>query len=139
MDQFRLFRYVSVVAASAASFVAMGFGSTSQPVGVVAEVPLLCRVSFDVGAGTFDANGLAKLGTTQEFCNSGSGYKVYARADGADAGAALLVDGRRFSLTGGGEFVIIDSSGPARMSRQVSLDAGTGDGGGRLSVRIEAQ
>jgi hypothetical protein len=137
--KFKAVRVIAVAAASVSAFVAMGFGPASQTVGVVAEVPLLCRVSFNAGSGAFSEAGLASIGATQEFCNSATGYKVFARAAGADEGSTLIVDGRRFPITGDQEFMIVDNSGPARTSRQISLDAGDGEGGGQLSLRIQAQ
>lgn len=115
------------------------FDTASQTISVRAEVPLNCRVSLDGGTGDFNASGVAKLGSTNEFCNSAQGYRIFARADGAAAGASIIVDGRSYALTsGGGEFQIVASQGPAMTSRVINYDAGSSDGGGRLTLRIEA-
>jgi hypothetical protein len=132
-------RLASLTAVVAAGFAAMGFASASQSINLTAEVPLLCQVSFDAASGSFDTAGVAELGATREFCNAGSGYRVLARVDGADEGTSLIVNGARYDVSNGREFVMVDVNSPARVSRSVSLDAGDGEGGGRLSLRIEAK
>jgi hypothetical protein len=114
------------------------FGSASQSISIQGEVPLICRVSLGGGNGDFNAQGQANLGSTSEFCNSGNGYRVYARAQGVSAGASLIVDGARFPLQSGAEFLIASSSTPNSTSRSIMFDAGETDGGGRLSLRIAA-
>lgn len=114
------------------------FNSSSQSISVRAEVPLNCRVSLDGGTGDFDASGVANLGSTNEFCNSASGYSIFARAEGAGSGASIMVDGLTYALTAGGEFRIVNSQGPAVTSRKISYSAGSTAGGGRLTLRIEA-
>jgi hypothetical protein len=114
------------------------FNSASQSVSVRAVVPLQCRVSLDVSSGQFDETGVARLGSTDEFCNSAFGYRIFARAEGAVDGASIIVDGRKYPLTSGSEFAIVNSQGPAVTSRAISYDAGITEGGGRLTLRIEA-
>jgi hypothetical protein len=115
------------------------FNTASQSISVRAEVPLSCQVSLEGGSGTFSAAGFANLGSTKEFCNSAQGYSIFARADGAAAGASIIVDGRTFDLAAGGnEFAIVTAQGPALTSRAISYDAGNTDGGGRLTLRIQA-
>jgi hypothetical protein len=113
------------------------FNTASQSISVRAEVPLSCQVSLEGGSGTFSAAGFANLGSTREFCNSAQGYSIFARADGAVA--SIIVDGRTFDLAAdGNEFAIVTSQGPALTSRAISYDAGDTDGGGRLTLRIQA-
>lgn len=114
------------------------FNSASQSVSVRAEVPLNCRVSLQGGSGDFNGAGVAELGSTNEFCNSANGYQIFARADGNVEGAHIIVDGRRFALASGTEFPVVLSRGPAVTSRAISYDAGDTDGGGRLTLRIQA-
>jgi hypothetical protein len=114
------------------------YGPASQSINLQGEVPLICRVSLSGGTPDFNNDGQANLGSTNEFCNSGSGYKVYARAEGEVAGAYLIVDGARYSLQSGADFLIASSSTPNRTSRNLVFDAGSTDGGGKLSVRIVA-
>ena len=121
------------------SLTIMGFSSSSQSISINGYVPLSCRVAFEGGSGVFDANGVAQIGASKEFCNSADGYRVLARASGVDAGSRLVVDGRSYNIISGQEFVIADTQGPAIMNRAISLDAGDGVGGGSLSLRIEAK
>jgi hypothetical protein len=114
------------------------FGNASQSISIRGEVPLICRVSLSGGSSDFSADGTASLGTASEFCNSGSGYRVYARADGDVSGANIVVDGVSFPLRAGAEFVIASSSTANSISRNIVYDAGNTDGGGRLSLRIAA-
>jgi hypothetical protein len=114
------------------------FGNASQSINIQGEVPLICRVSLSGGSADFGADGTANLGTASEFCNSGSGYRVLARAEGDVSGANIIVDGVSFPLQSGAEFVIARSSTPNSISRNIVYDAGDTDGGGRLSLRIAA-
>ena len=115
------------------------FGPTSQSISLQGEVPLICRVTLAGGSSEFNSAGLASLGSAAEFCNSGSGYRVYARADGGVDGASIIVDGARFALSPGVEFLMASSTTPNSLSRNIVFDAGDTDGGGRLSLRIIAK
>jgi hypothetical protein len=115
------------------------FDSASQSVSVRAEVPLSCRVSLQGGTGEFNTTGVAALGSTSEFCNSANGYQIFARAEGNVDGARIIVDNRSFPLAAGTEFAVVNSNGPAVTSRTIGYDAGNTDGGGRLTLRIQAK
>jgi hypothetical protein len=115
-----------------------GFNSASQSITIQGEVPLICRVSLAGGSVDFNTQGQAALGAASEFCNSGNGYRVFARADGVADGASIIVDGVRFPLQSGAEFLMASSSTPNSTSRNIVFDAGNTDGGGRLSLRIAA-
>ncbi|MBN8649426.1 MAG: hypothetical protein J0L55_15840 [Caulobacterales bacterium] len=117
----------------------MAMGNSSQAITMNAIVPLVCNVGFEAGNAQYNDSGVAELGATREFCNSGNGYKVYARTTGTDSGASLVVGSSRYEITNGSEILIADLSGPAKTSRQIYLDAGEGNGGGSLSLRIEAK
>jgi hypothetical protein len=114
------------------------FGSASHSISLHAEVPLICRVTLAGGSTDFNAAGQASLGSASEFCNSGNGYRVYARAEGVVDGASLVVDGVVFPLESGAEFLMASSPTPNSTSRSIVYDAGDTDGGGRLSLRIAA-
>lgn len=101
-------------------------------------VPLICNVGFEVGGGEYNSQGIIQLGKTREFCNSGHGYRVYATPFGTDSGAKLIVENNTFAVTNGKEMLLANVSGPARTSRIIYLDVGSGQGGGSLSLRIEA-
>jgi hypothetical protein len=125
-------------AVSAAALAASGYTSPSATIGLTAEVPLVCNVALQGGSANFDANGIALLGTTTEFCNKADGYRLMARATGDVAGARLLVDGRSFPLTSNTEFELASIPSAARTGRTIHFDAGSTDGGGQLSLRIVA-
>jgi hypothetical protein len=129
-----LFSAITIVGAG---FTA-AFGSASQSITLQGEVPLICRVSLAGGSADFDAAGRANLGQASEFCNSSNGYRVYARAEGEVDGASILVDGSRFPLEAGVEFLVASSNTPNVVNRSIVYDAGDTDGGGRLSLRIAA-
>jgi hypothetical protein len=129
---------VLVGAAVGVSGLTAAFGNASQSISLQGEVPLICRVSLAGGNGDFNADGQANLGSTSEFCNSGKGYRVFARAEGVVDGASLIVDGVRFPLQSGSEFLMVNSNTPNSTSRAIVYDAGETDGGGRLSLRIVA-
>lgn len=115
------------------------FDSNTQTISVRAEVPLNCRVSLQGGTGQFNGAGVTQLGSTNEFCNAAGGYQILARAQGTVDGASISIDGKSFPLISGAEFLIVNSQGPASTSRAISYDMGTSDGGGSLTLRIEAK
>jgi hypothetical protein len=123
---------------SVAALAVSGFNSRSATIGLTAEVPLVCNVALQGGNAQFDANGVALLGTTTDFCNKADGYRLIARATGDVAGGRLLVDGRSFPLTANAEFELAASPTAARTGRTIHFDAGSTDGGGQLSLRIVA-
>ena len=107
--------------ALAASVPAPGRGAGTV-IAIEGYVPLVCRVNLTTG-------------TLHEFCNSGSGYRVYASASPELAGATLVVDGVRQPL-GRGEVVIATSATPGIVNRAVTVEGAPS--GGSLSLRIEA-
>jgi hypothetical protein len=133
--------YVACVSGATAAtiFLPGAFASSSARVELRGTVPLVCNVGLNPGSGVIDETGLADLGTTSEFCNNADGYRLLARATGPVAGAAIVVDGRRFLLSPGVEFEVAISPNPARTGRSVMFDAGSSNGGGSLDLRIEAR
>lgn len=115
-----------------------GFSTSSYSIGISAHVPLSCQVDLQPGDGGFTGS-VTRLGTTREFCNSARGYTLYGLPTGNVDGAKIVVDGREFPLRAGQEFVMVSTSGPDQTGRTILYDAGETDGGGNLSVRIQAK
>jgi hypothetical protein len=134
----REIRRIALVALTLAGANAVSAYRNESPIGLRAEVPAVCTVALQAGPARFDANGVALLGTTAEFCNVMGGYTLLARAHGDLDGASLLVDGRVYPLASDAEFVVATSPHANQTSRQIAFDAGTSDGGGQLSLRIVA-
>lgn len=136
------FKYAKSFAIATAVFgaasVLTAFSSSTQSVSVVARVPLLCEVNFAPATLSGQIDGRVTLGQSNEFCNSGTGYRLMASATGDVAGASLIVGGRTFELQNGQEVEIVASNGPARTARSVDYDPGNSAGGGNLTLRIEA-
>jgi hypothetical protein len=122
-----------------ASAVSVSAYTSSSSIRLEAEVPLVCSVALSGGSTTFDSNGRALLGQTQEFCNNAAGYVLLASATGDVDGAFIWVDGQRFALSANREFPIATVSSAARLGRSIQFDAGITNGGGQLSLRIVAQ
>lgn len=103
-------------------------------------VPVLCRVNLSMSLGVVDENGVAQLGTAQEFCNAPRGYRVLVQHPAGLSGAAVISNGERIPLSPTGETVISDVSHAA--IRAVALAADLGDEPHKfstLSIRIEAR
>jgi hypothetical protein len=113
---------IAALFALAAMVPSTGRGETSYTIAIRGEVPLVCRVNLDGGR-------------LHEFCNSGTGYRVYAAPSAELVGATLVVDGVRKTLTGQ-EVLVSASNRAAIMDRQVALEGGPQNGS--LSLRIEA-
>jgi hypothetical protein len=115
------------------------FTSNQATVTISGHVPLICRVNFAGGDGSFDSAGVARLGTTTEFCNDADGYRLYASASVDADPADLIVGGRAVALVPGADVLIFDSRGPASTSRAIDYQVGEGGGGGSVTLRIEAK
>ncbi len=99
-------------------------------------VPVICRASVD--ATMVDAQeGLAPLGSLNEFCNSPTGYQVYADHSPELDGASLVVDGVAMPLSDAGSTLVSQSDHAAIESRSVSLDLPEGVSTGSISFRIQ--
>ena len=117
---------------------AAAFGTSSATISISGHVPLTCQVSFAGGSGAFNDAGVARLGSTSEFCNNAQGYRLYAYASPDAAEGALLVNGRQIALGPGREGLIDVTSSPARSSRAIDYLVAEGEGGGSVTLRIEA-
>ncbi len=126
---------VALISIAATSVTAM---SDTAAVKIGGIVPVICKVGFNAASGDYNSERIVRLGATNEFCNSGRGYRVFATANGTDAGASLIVGSNSYKVSNGREILIAEVSGPSKTARNIYLDAGNGQGGGSLSIRIEA-
>ena len=113
---------IAALFALAATVPSVGRGEASYTIAIHGEVPLICRVALTG----------RKL---HEFCNSGTGYRVYAAPSPELVGATLIVDGERQTL-GTGETLLSSRTSPGIADHDVAVE-GVPDGGS-LSLRIEA-
>ena len=103
-------------------------------------VPVLCRVQLATSMSTPDADGIARLGVSQEFCNAPGGYTVFVNHPADLEGAALISEGVRIPLSPTGVTVLTDSSHPDIRQVELSIDLGDDPAQFRsLGVRIEAR
>jgi hypothetical protein len=116
----------------------MGF-SRGQTMSLEAYIPVSCSVGFSFAPASFDNQGRANLGRTSETCNSGSGYRIYARATGDVDGTSLIVDGREVSLVAGRDVLLVDEVGAGSIARKIDYYSQTLTEGGSLQLRIEAK
>jgi hypothetical protein len=112
---------IAALFALAAMVPSTGRGETTYTIAIRGEVPLVCRVNLDGGR-------------LHEFCNSGTGYRVYAAPSAELVGATLVVDGVKKTLTG--ETLVSASNAPGIVDRSVALEDAPQNGS--LSLRIEA-
>ena len=113
---------IATLFALAAMVPATGRSESAYTIAIRGEVPLVCRVALNAG-------------TLHEFCNSGSGYRVYAAPSSELVGATLVVDGVRKPL-GRGEILLSARTSPGIVDRAVALEGAPRTGS--LSLRIEA-
>jgi hypothetical protein len=128
---------LAVLAASVGG--ATATGASSATINISGHVPLTCTVNFAGGSGAFNDDGVARLGSTSEFCNNAQGYRLYAYASPDSADGALLVNGRQIALAPGREVLIAENTSPARTSRAIDYRVDEGEGGGSVTLRIEAR
>lgn len=136
------------IAATAAILVAVslpvqastGSNRASTTVRIEGFVPVICRVQISSSVSSPNADGVANLGTADEFCNAPRGYRVVVQHAPNLQGAALINDGVRIPLSASGETVLTDSNRPDL--RKVALAVDVGDEPERfnsLGIRIEAK
>lgn len=113
---------IAALFALAATVPSTGRGETSYTIAIRGTVPLVCRVDLNAGR-------------LHEFCNSGTGYRVYAAPSAELIGATLVVDGQR-KMLGGGETLLSSRTSPGIVDRSVQVEGAPV--GGSLSLRIEA-
>ena len=81
--------------------------------------------------------GRIDLGTLDEFCNSPTGYQVWAEHSASLAGAKLVVDGREVSLSQSGKTLISHSGQAAMHKRPLALELANRGTTGSLSIRVK--
>ena len=128
-------RVAALLAAVSAAAPGVAADIASHTVVIEGVVPVVCRASVDVAV-VPAAEGELKLGRLTEFCNNGSGYRVYADYSPELAKATLLVDGAEVELDDGGSTLISSSDAARIASRDVALSVPDGVAGGTLSFRI---
>lgn len=134
----RLKQALIVLAVTQALAPIMGF-SRAPSMTIEANVPVSCSVGFSFAPGRFNGDGRATLGRTSETCNSGSGYRLYARATGDVDGTSLFIDGTEVELAPGREVLLVDEVGAGSIARKIDYYSETLSDGGSLQLRIEAK
>jgi hypothetical protein len=130
----------ALVASAVTAALASVSGFARAPsMSIEAYVPVACSVGFAAARTQFDADGRANLGKTAETCNSGSGYRLYARAVGDVDGTSLFVDGREVRLAPGREVLLVDEVGAGTIARDIDYYSGSLSDGGSLQIRLEAK
>ena len=124
-----------ICCATLAGCTASAAAAADYSIGIVGEVPLVCRATVDASLAT-PADGVAGLGQLREFCNSANGYRVFVRHSAELAGATLFVDGRAVPLSAEGSTLISESATAARASRTLVLEAPFGAQNGSLVFTI---
>lgn len=99
-------------------------------------VPVICRATVQ-NANYAPQAGRIELGTLDEFCNSPTGYQVWAEHSTSLAGAKLVVDGREVSLSRSGATMISHSRGAAMVKRPLALQLTDPSATGSLSIRVK--
>ena len=112
-------RALLALAVLSAASPAMAQSSWTSTIELRGYVPVICRATLH-SAPAFRDDGVVELGSLDEFCNAGSGYRVVVDyAPGEDPGQ-LLVDGREVPLDRSGRTVIAQVSGPSISSRNLA-------------------
>lgn len=99
-------------------------GSARATLQINAYVPAICRATLNYSP-TVNADGSVDLGKTQELCNLPQGYALvadYQYASGASPGTApgtLYVDGQAVAMSPSGRSTLVQSVGPASVSRRL--------------------
>lgn len=99
-------------------------------------VPVICRATVQ-NASYAPQAGRIDLGTLDEFCNSPSGYEVWAEHSTSLAGAKLVVDGREVSLSQSGSTLVSQSQTAAMLKRPLALELADSGATGSLSIRVK--
>ena len=124
---------VAGTASSGQTLSASGGGYTFRIQGFV---PVICRATVQ-GATYAPQSGRIDLGTLDEFCNSPSGYQVWAEHSTSLADAKLVVDGREVSLSRSGKTLISQSGQAAMHKRPLALELSDRGATGSLSIRVK--
>lgn len=106
--------------------IALSSGANANPfysLGIRGEVPLICRAELTIEPAD-DVTGevTAKL---DEFCNSASGYRVYATPSGP--AVRVKVDGNYLVAEPDGRYLISSTRQPGAASRLLQLTNASGE------------
>ena len=96
-------------------------GSARATLQITANVPAICQATFNY-APSANADGSFDLGKTQELCNLPQGYALvadYQYAGGVTSAGTLYVDGQAVALSPSGRSTLLQSAGPASVSRRL--------------------
>jgi hypothetical protein len=97
-----MLRYtISALAVLALIAPAPAFASATSTVTISAFVPVICNATFQ-SAPSQGADGIEQLGSINEVCNDGQGYKVVVDYDAGVNTGFLVVDGQKIALDGSG-------------------------------------
>ena len=114
--------------------------SSSTSIRIRAFVPVICHVQLAANVSRPDEDGVATLGTANEFCNAPRGYRVIVQHPANLEGAALIKEGQRVPLSPTGQTILTDSAHAD--IRRVALAVDMGDEPAQfrsLAIRIEAK
>lgn len=120
---------------------ALAADSVGHRIELRAVVPVICRLDFSASIETA-GEGAYRLGQLQEFCNSGSGYRIFVQYDaGSMEGAVLRAGGREVRLSGDGRDVLVDAPTAGLQMNQLELvlPEGANVSGGGLQLSIQAK
>ena len=134
-----------LLATALAAGLAAPAANSAQPFGVETGytfqirgfVPVICRATVDADH-VVPQDGKVALGTMREFCNSASGYEVWADHSTGLAGSSLVVDGHEVRLSLSGATLISQSRSAAVAKRDLMLNLAEGATSGSLSIRVIA-
>ena len=119
----------------AASGPALAAEGATLSIGVSGFVPVMCRATVTANIVTAK-EGYAELGRLTEFCNSPSGYAVYADHSRELEDVSLIVDGKPVPLRAEGSTLISQSSEAAIAHRTLALSTASDRGSGTITFRI---
>ena len=98
-------------------------------------VPVICRANVDAQSVPVQA-GVVPIGSLHEFCNSPSGYEVWADYSPSLANAAIIIDGHAVKLSPSGSTRISRTLLPNIDTHDLALNLPDANVQGNLSVRI---
>lgn len=116
-----------VLAGLSALVPAVGAGAESYGFTLQANIPVICVLQFQVGAGGADS-GTVALGSLREFCNAPRGYDlVVSYTPGTLRGTTIQAGNSEIVLDGSGQSTVGHS--PMPRIREIPLTASPGQNG----------
>lgn len=100
-------------------------------------VPVICRATVDA-TNVAPQEGLVDVGTLSEFCNSPTGYQVWADYSPSLAGASVVLDGESVALSDSGSTMLSATDHAGIKSRDMALELPSDTVAGSLSIRVVA-